>query len=208
MITTKEPGGEKLDGILIKMPRNLRITEEQFFRLCAANDGLRIERDANGDLTIMEPAGGGTGARNLGIGAQLWNWAQRDGTGVGFDSSTGFLPPGGEERSPDASWVLRSRLAGLPPAQKEKFLPLCPDFVVELRSPSDSRAALERKMEGYLASGARLGWLIDPIGGSNTVTVYRPGQDAQTLTSPLAVSGDPELPGFILDLSAVWTPPF
>jgi Uma2 family endonuclease len=152
----------------------------------------------------MAPTGGGTGKRNLSIGAQLYNWSESDGAGEAYDSSTGFILPNGANRSPDASWVRKARLASLTPAQQEKFLPLCPDFLVEQLSPSDSLSDAQEKMEEYIENGLGLGWLIDPR--RKQVHVYRPGQPPQVLDNPQTVSGDPELPGFVLDLEPVWRP--
>ena len=134
----------------------IQMNEEQFFRFCRINDEWRIERTAEGDLEIMPPAGGGTGNRNFKLATRLGVWTERDGTGVEFDSSTGFVLPNGATRSPDASWVRRERLADLSAEQKERFLPLCPDFVVELRSLSDRLENLQYKMREYLENGARL----------------------------------------------------
>ncbi len=139
----------------------LEMDEEQFFEFCQLNPDLRIERNAEGDLEIMSPAGGRTGNRNAGITAQLWTWALGDGTGAAFDSATGFILPNGAVRAPDAAWVRMSRLQELTEEQQEQFLPLCPDFVIELRSPSDRLRAVQAKMREYIANGAVLGWLID-----------------------------------------------
>lgn len=179
-------------------------SDEEFFRLCQHNRDLRLERTAHGTIIVMPPAGGATGHRNLEIAAQLRNWAREDSTGVAFDSSTGFDLPSGATRSPDAAWVQRERLANLSPQEKERFLPLCPDFALELRSPSDALSDLQRKMEEYLENGCRLGWLIDPM--EQRVHIYRPDQPVETLKAPDAVSGDPVLPGFTLDLGPVWDP--
>ena len=178
------------------------MTQEQFYQLCQQNPKLRLERTARGELIIMPPTGGGTGKRNLSISAQLYNWAQLDGTGEAFDSSTGFILPNGANRSPDTSWILKTRLRLLTAEQMEKFIPLCPDFLVELMSPTDSLLETQKKMEEYLDNGARLGWLIDP--GRKHVHVYRPGQTVQVLESPDTISADPELPRFVLDLKPVW----
>lgn len=136
----------------------------------------------------------------------LRQWAKQDDRGIAFDSSTGFILPNGAVRSPDASWVLRSRLAELTAQQKQKFLPPCPDFVVELRSASDRLLDAQAKMDEYIANGARLGWLIDPM--SHEVHVYVPGQAPMLLANPATVAGAPILPGFVLDLTAVWDPGF
>ncbi len=180
------------------------MTQDQFFEFCQQNPDKRLERTAEGELIIMAPSGGGTGKRNLSIGAQLYYWADSDGTGEAFDSSTGFILPNGANRSPDASWILKTRLAALTPDEKEKFIPLCPDFLVELMSPSDSLPKSQAKMDEYAENGTRLGLLIDRK--KKQVHVYRPGQSVQVLDNPQTISGDPELPGFVLDLDPVWRP--
>jgi Uma2 family endonuclease len=189
--------------VSIRLDRPL--TPDQLMEISSLWRDLQIEQTAEGDLIIMAPAGGETGYRNSEIARQLANWSRQDGRGRSFDSSTGFILPNGAERAPDASWVLRERLATLTPEEKRHYLPLCPDFVVELRSPSDRLAAAQAKMGEYRANGARLGWLIDPE--ARRVHVYRPATAApQVLDNPTAISGDPELPGFTLDLTEIWEP--
>ena len=152
---------------------------------------------------LCPPTGGETGKRNLSIGAQLWIWAEQDGTGVAFDSCTGFKLPNGAERAPDASWVKLDRWEALTPNQRQKFAPICPDFVVELRSPSDTLKGLQKKMEEYRSNGALLGWLIDPK--NRRVFIYRPGVEVEELDNPATVKGDESvLPGFVLKLKKVW----
>jgi Uma2 family endonuclease len=180
----------------------LELTDDQFFELCQINRDLRIERTARGELVIMPPTGWKTGERNAEITLQLRTWAKQDGTGVVTDSSAGFKLPNGADRSPDAAWIRHERLVTLTPEQKEKFLPLCPDFVIELRSPTDSLTLLQSKMQEYLDNGAQLGWLIDPI--QWRVYVYRPQLLVEILENPDTVSGDPVLPGFTLDLREIW----
>lgn len=184
----------------------LKMGEEQFFEFCRLNRDLRIERTAEGDLEVMPPTGGETGNRNLKIAVQLGTWAERDSTGVAFDSSTGFRLPNEATRSPDAAWVKRERLVDLTAEQKQKFLPLCPDFAVELRSPTDSLTLLQDKMREYVENDARLGWLIDP--SERRVYVYRPGVEVEQLDGASSLSGEPELPGFKLDLRGIWEPGF
>jgi len=191
-------------GLHIQMLPAVPMTQDQFFELCQQNRMLRFERTAEGELVIMPPSGGGTGKRNLSVGAQLYNWAIVDGTGEADDSSTGFILPNSANRSPDASWVLKSRLASLTAEEKEKFISLCPDFLVEMMSPSDRLTQAQEKMEEYIENGVRLGWLIDPK--RKQVHLYRPSQPEQILDNPQTVSGDPELPGFVLDLEPVWRP--
>jgi Uma2 family endonuclease len=182
------------------------LTEQDFVALCAANPELRLERTAEGDIVIMTPEGGTSGRGNTVLQTALENWATGDGTGLVFGSSTGFRLPNGATRSPDVAWVRLSRLAALTPAQKRGFLPLCPDFVMELRSPTDRLPVLQAKMDEYLANGAQLGWLIDPE--TQTVWVYRPGQPTDQLDGPLTVDGSPELPGLVAALGQVWEPGF
>src|SRR5438093_4430665 len=188
--------------LLLHLHPAIQMTEDQFFDFCRINRDLRIERTARGDIVIMTPAGGGTGARNSELNLQLMLWAKKDGRGVAFDSSTGFTLPNGATRSPDAAWVQHVRLTSLTTEQKEKFLPLCPEFVVELRSPSDPLSMLQEKMQEYIDNGTQLGWLIDPTG--RKVYVYRPGADVEYLLSPTEVSADPILSGFVLSLVEIW----
>ncbi len=179
-------------------------TDDELFELCARNPELRIERDAKGDLIVMTPAGWASSRRSAEVVRALSDWARADGRGVVTDSSGGYVLPDQAMRAPDASWVLRSRLADISPERRERFLPLCPDFVVEIKSPPDRLAALKAKMEEYRDNGARLGWLIDPQ--ARRVHVYRPGREAEVLENPATVAGDPELPGFVLDLEPIWEP--
>lgn len=182
----------------------LRLADDELFELCRRNPELRIERTAEGDLVVMTPAGGASSHRNFEIVRALGDWAARDGRGAGFDSSAGFLLPNGAMRAPDAAWVLRSRLDALAPEIKERFVPLAPDFVVELRSVSDRLSELQAKMEEYRDSGVRLGWLIDPQ--ERRVHVYRPGSSVEVLDGARQVSGDPVLAGFVLELEQIWAP--
>ncbi len=191
-----------MTAVILTNPTTAPITTEQFEQLCAANRELKLERSANGDLIIMPPTGGGTGKRNLKISQQLANWTDADGTGIAFDSSTGFQLPNGGDRSPDASWIPLTKWNALTPEQQEKFLPLAPDFVVELRSASDSLKPLQEKMEEYRDNGTRLGWLIDPK--NRQVAIYRPHQETELLENPATLSGEDVLPGFILNLQVIW----
>jgi Uma2 family endonuclease len=188
------------------LPMRIRLAaplgDDDLFELCTANSELRIERTADGELFIMPPTGGETGRRNFDLTGQFAAWVRRDGTGVGFDSSTGFLLPNGAERAPDVAWVRRARWDALSEMQRRRFPPVCPDFVLELRSPSDTLAAGQAKLEEYIACGARLGWLIDPE--ERRAYVYRPGRAVEVLEHATEVRGDPELPGLILDLRSIW----
>lgn len=175
---------------------------EQFYRFCQANPDLRIERTSEGDLVIMPPAGGSSGHGNIKLAFFFERWASQDGTGRAFDSSTGFKLPNRAVRSPDISWVRNERLDTLTDADWKKFLPLCPDFVLELRSPSDPLRMIQEKMEEYLANGALLGWLLDPL--EKRLHIYRPNAPAEILDHPAKVSGDPVLKNFQLDIPLIW----
>lgn len=188
--------------IELQVGSELRLSDEKLFQLCVRNPELRIERTAQGDLIVMTPVGGESSHRNLRIATALAIWADEDGTGAAFDSSAGFILPNGAMRSPDASWVKNSRLAELSPEQKRRFIPLGPDFVIELRSPTDRLPDLQAKMEEYRKNGARLGWLIDPE--RKQVRVYRPGEEPELLDEPAELHADPDLPGFMLDLDRIW----
>ena len=191
--------------LVVRMPSSVvEMNDDQFFDFCQVNDELRIERTSEGDILIMAPEGSESGQGSAEIIVQLGVWAKRDGTGVVFGSSTGFTLPNSAVRSPDAAWVLKSRLKRFSREERKKFLPLCPDFVIELKSPTDRLMELKDKMAEYIENGARLGWLLDP--GSCQVFVYRPGKKLRVLNHPATVSGDPELPGFVLDLKEIWEP--
>ena len=197
---------EGADPLTIWFEPAICMTEEQFVEFCAQNDELRIERTAEGALEIMPPTFIDTGNRNFETIGQLAVWARQDGRGVGFDSSAGFTLPNGAIRSPDAAWILRSRLDALTEEERKGFGRICPDFVIEIRSASDRLSTLQAKMQEYIDNGARLGWLIDPIG--RRAYVYRPGAAVEVLDSPQTLSGDPELAGFALDMGAIWEPAF
>jgi Uma2 family endonuclease len=188
--------------LILRLAPVLEMSDRQFFELCQLNRDLRIERTSQGDLVIMPPTGGETGRTNFELTVLFGHWVHADGTGVGFDSSTGFTLPNGAKRSPDLAWVKRSRWEALTQEQREEFPALCPDFVLELRSPSDALATVQAKMREYLDNGAQLGWLIDPI--DKKVYVYRPQVPVECLDNPQAISGEPVLPGFILELGKVW----
>ena len=181
------------------------MTDEQFFELCQHHSNYRFERTASGALIIMSPAGGETSRRNSDATMQLGMWNKKYKLGVAFDSSGGFKLPKGGDRSPDASWVAQARWDALTPQQREKFLPLCPDFVIELKSPSDSISTLREKMQEYMANGAQLGFLLNP--SPRQVEIYRPNQPPEVLQNPRSVSADPILPGFILDLTDIFDSP-
>lgn len=182
--------------------RSISLSDEQFLQLCQDNEDLRLELTAEGDLIIMAPTGGTTGSRNAKFNARLTVWAEKDGTGLSFDSSTMFCLPNGAKRSPDAAWVSYERWNALTEAEQESVVPLCPDFVLELRSASDSLRYLQAKMQEYISNGAQLGLLIDPK--SKQVHVYRPEEPVEALDNPETVSGDPVLPGFALSMKDIW----
>ena len=191
------------NGLRLRLEPAIQMTDEQFFVFCQQNRDLRIERTAHGEITITPPTGGGTSNRNLELVRHLGNWAKEDGSGAAFGPDGGFVLPNGAIRAPDASWVRRKRLADLSPEEKEKFLPLCPDFVIELRSRTDSLDALKAKMQEYRGNGVRLGWLIDPQ--NRDAYVYRADAEPERLDDPDALRGDPLLTGFTLELDAIWT---
>jgi Uma2 family endonuclease len=189
----------------INLPSTLKLeidlTDEQFFQLCQKNRDYRFERTALGELIIMPPTGSDTGRRNVKITTQLEIWNLQNHLGEVFDSSSGFLLPNGAKRSPDASWVKLERWNALTIEQQEGFAPICPDFVVELRSRTDSLKDLQKKMQEYIQNGAKLGWLIDRK--NKRVEIYRSGREVEILDNPLILSGEDVLPGFILDLSMI-----
>ncbi|HEY9623424.1 MAG TPA: Uma2 family endonuclease [Crinalium sp.] len=188
--------------LVVQMRPVIDMTDDQFFDFCQINRDLRIERTATGDLIIMSPTGSETDQRNFNLIVELGIWAKQDGTGVGFGSSGGFILPNGATRSPDAAWIKLSRWDVLTQDQRSKFAPICPDFVVELRSPSDSLKPLQDKMQEYIDNGTLLGWLIDRK--EQTVYVYRAGSPVEELRQPATLSGDPVLSGFVLELSKIW----
>ena len=189
--------------IFLRMPPDLQMTDEQFFEFCQVNQDLRIERNQFGEISIMPPTGSETGNRNFNIALQLGIWANQDGTGICFDSSTGFKLSTGADRSPDASWMKLERWNALTSEQQQRFAPICPDFVVELRSSSDNLQPLKDKMEEYMREpGIQLGWLIDRK--HRKVYIYRPGIPEKCLDNPATVSGEQVLPGFVLNMSKIW----
>ncbi len=196
-----------MDAAIVSLPPTLQLsidlTDEQFFQLCQNNGDLRFERTASGELIIMPPTGGETSNRNIEIAYQLQAWSRQNNLGKAFDSNGGFTLPNGAVRAPDASWLKLERWEALTPQQRQKFLPLCPDFVVELRSPTDSLKQTQLKMQEYIANGARLGWLIDAK--TRRVEIYRPNKDVKLLENPLALSGEDVLPGFVLDTSSIFS---
>ena len=182
--------------------QSIELSDEQFYQLCRNNPDLRFERNTDGDLLIMSPTGGDTGNKNAGINAQLWNWNNQNQLGKVFDSSTGFKLPNGANRSPDASWIVIAKWNSLTDEQKQKFLPLCPDFAIELLSPSDKLSKTQAKMQEYLDNGMQLGWLINPQ--TQQVEIYRQAKQVEVLDRPNSLSAEKVLPGFSLDLQFIW----
>ncbi|PSB10548.1 hypothetical protein C7B76_24130 [filamentous cyanobacterium CCP2] len=200
-----------MSSLLLNLHPLIDLTDEQFEQLAAANQELRLERAATGELIIMPPTGGETGERNLDLAGQLWLWNRQTNLGVVFDSSTGFRLPNGATRSPDVAWVEITRWQTLTPQQRKKFPPLCPDFVIELCSETDDLLDIQNKMQEYLDNGLRLGWLIDPR--TQLVEIYRPvglrpaggNHPVQKLQSPSTLSGEAVLSKFILSLEKIFT---
>ncbi len=195
-----------MDTTAISLPSTVELkidlTDEQFWQLCQNNRDLKFERTATGELLIMSPTGGETSNRNIELSYQIQAWSRQNKLGKAFDSSGGFKLPNGADRSPDASWITIERWESLTREQKRKFLPFCPDFVVELCSPTDSLKKTQEKMQEYIENGARLGWLIDAE--ARRVEIYRPGRDVEILENPSSLSGEDVLPGFVLDLKQIW----
>lgn len=193
---------------LREMPLPLRfrpetpMSDEELMRFCAANDAVRVERDANGELIVMTPAGGNTGKMNTDVILELGIWNRQDRRGIVFESNTGFTLPDGSMLSPDAAWIERRRWEALSERERKRFVPLCPDFVIELRSPSDSLPELQKKMQQWIANGAQLAWLIDPI--EREVTVYRPDDSPEVHHEPSSVQGSGVIAGFELVMARVW----
>lgn len=188
--------------MIVTMDIRPKVTYDELLKLCALNDVVNFEWDPDGTLHIISPAAAGSSRKNADITGQLGVWAKVNGSGIVFDSSGGFILPDGKMRNPDASWVRRERWAGLRKEQQENgFPPLMPDFVVVLRSPTNSRPELKDKMKLYISNGLRLGWLIDPF--AEEVEIHRPGAPAEVLSKPLVLSGEDVLPGFVLDLKGI-----
>ena len=191
-----------METIAINFPKNLKLSDDQFEDLISANRDSKFELTATGELLIMSPTGGETGNRNFELYIDLGNWNRKKGLGKAFDSSTGFQLPNGAKRSPDLSWITLEKWNALTPTQRRKFLPICPDFVVELVSESDDLKEIEEKMQEYLDNGLGLGWLMIPK--TRQVQIYRPQQTLEILESPLSLSGESILVDFVLDLTPIW----
>ena len=194
------PLPENTEALIIR-PGLRRFSDEEFAEFCARYPELRIEMNSEGEIMVMLPLISEGGRQNFVLTGRFAAWVEADGTGVGFDSSTGFLLRDGAKLSPDVSWIRRERWDALSEEQKNDFAPICPDFVVELRSKSDRLRPLQEKMEEYMENGAELGWLIDPL--EKKVHVYRPGAPVQVLEDPAELSGDPPLKGLVLKLEGI-----
>jgi Uma2 family endonuclease len=193
----------KAEITALMLPRlsGLRVSDRVFWQLCSDNRVLRLERSARGELIVLPNAGATTGARNAMLTYRLAAWAEADGAGKCFASSAGFTLPNSAIRSPDASWIVHERWKSLSREEQRTFAPICPDFVVELMSPSDGREETREKLREYIEQGARLGWLLDPE--ACEAEIYRPGQAVETLVRPASLSGENVLPGFVLDLKEI-----
>jgi Uma2 family endonuclease len=188
--------------MVLKFHPVISMTDEQLFEFCQLNQDFRIERNKTGEIVIMSPTGSETDQRNFDLIVQLGIWTNQDGTGVGFGSSGGFTLPSGAVRSPDAAWIKKTDWEAIPLEQRKKFAPICPQFVIELRSESDSSKELKTKMEDYITNGTLLGWLIDRV--QCKVYIYRINIPVEELDNPTTLSGESVLPGFVLDLSKIW----
>jgi Uma2 family endonuclease len=201
-MTTNLPVATEIIPVVLQLQPAIALTEDQFYEFCQLNHDFRIERNAAGELVIMPPTGSETDQHNFDIIVQLGIWTKQDGTGVGFGSSGGFTLPNGAVRSPDAAWIKRDRWEAIPPELRKKFAPICPEFVIELRSESDNLRILQDKMQEYIDNGTQLGWLIDRK--QRRVFIYRFNIAVEVLDNPKTLYGEPLLPGFALDLSQVW----
>ena len=190
----------------ISVPKGFKVTPEQFEQLAYAEQTARMELTKDGELIVMSPTGGTAGRKNSRLTQQVRNWADSNGNGEVFDSSTVFVLPNGARKSPDVSWLKLDKWNALTLREKEGFPPVVPDFVIELVSPSDIKNQryedLQAKMQEYLDNGVRLGWLIEP--SAKTVEIYRPNQLVEVLNNPPTLSGENVLSGFTLDLSKIF----
>ncbi|MDA0268190.1 MAG: Uma2 family endonuclease [Cyanobacteria bacterium] len=186
----------------VQVPKTLRVSDEQFLAFVNANPDLRLERTATGELIAMSPTGSESGSYNAELTIDIGLWNRRVKSGKVFDSSSGFRLPNGAIRSPDVAWVAQARWDALTPAQQAGFAPLCPDFVVELCSKTDTPTDLKAKLQEYVENGCRLGWLIDPK--TRTVDIYRPSQPIETVPFSTPLSGEAVLPEFVLELAVLF----
>ncbi len=201
-MTAQLPIATEVIPMVLKFHPVISMTDEQLFNFCQLNKNFRIERKANGEIIIASPTNSENDQRNFELIGQLGIWKKQDGTGVGFGSSGGFTLPNGAVRSPDAAWIKKTDWEAIPVDKRKKFAPLTPEFVVELRSESDSLKVLQDKMVEYINNGAKLGWLIDRK--ERKVYIYRPNTAVEELDNPSTLSGEDILSGFVLDLSSIW----
>ncbi|OKH52797.1 hypothetical protein NIES2101_13110 [Calothrix sp. HK-06] len=201
-MTAQLPLTTEISPMVIQFHPIVSLTDDQFYDFCQLNKNYHIERSATGEVIFMSPTGTETDQRNFDLIVQLGIWVKQDNTGVGFGSSGRFTLPSGAVRSPDAAWVKKTRWEAIPVAKRKKFAPICPEFVIELRSESDVLKTLKDKMEEYITNGALLGWLIDRV--NRKVYIYRPNTAVEELNNPATLSGEDVLPGFVLELSTVW----
>ena len=200
-MTTNLPVVTEIIPMVLQLQPAIALTEDQFYEFCQLNPDFRIERNAVGKLMIMPPTGSETDQHNFDIIVQLGIWTKQDGTGVGFGSSGGFTLPNGAVRSPDAACIKRTRWEAIPLELRKKFAPICPEFVIELRSESDNLRILQDKMQEYIDNGTQLGWLIDRK--QRQVFIYRPNIPIEKLDNPKTLYDESLLPGFVLDLSQI-----
>jgi Uma2 family endonuclease len=193
---------EEISPIVLRLPDSIEMDSDRFFDFCQINCDLRIEKNATGEMIIMPPTGGETGKRNFRLTTEIGIWTKQDGTGIGFDSSTGFTLPNGAIRSPDVAWIKKERWEALEPEKRQKFPPICPDFVIELKSATDSLKTLEEKMREYIENGVLLGFLLDSE--RKQAYIYRPNAEVERVENPATLSGEPILKGFTLDLKQIW----
>jgi len=191
-----------MNTLTLSLEPTFELTDEKLFQLCQNNRDLRFERSSQGELSIMAPEGSDTGMRSSDLNGQLWLWNQREKLGLTFSSSAGFTLPNGAMRSPDVSWIIKERWQALTPEQQSKFAPICPDFAIELMSPSDSLSLTQTKMREYQDNGTRLGWLINRQ--ARQVEIYRIGRPVEILNAPTTLSGEDVLPEFVLNLESIW----
>jgi Uma2 family endonuclease len=201
-MTAQLPFAAEINPMVVQFHPIVTLTDDQFYDFCQLNKNFRIERNATGEVLFMSPTDSETDQRNFDLIVQLGIWTKQDNTGVGFGSSGGFTLPNGAVRSPDAAWIKKARWEVIPSEQRKKFAPICPEFVIELRSESDGLKVLKSKMEEYIENGTLLGWLIDRV--NRKVYIYRPNAAVEELNNPVTLSGEDVLPEFVLELSPVW----
>lgn len=189
--------------IVIKLRPDTPLSDDEFFDFCQKFPIEHVEQTAEGEIIIMPPTGFETGDSNSELNMQLRIWSKKDGRGRTTDSNGGYILPNGAKRAPDAAWILKTRVDQIPKKKRAKFLPLCPDFIVEMTSPSDGLKDVQEKMREYIENGAQLGWLIHAK--TKQIFVYRPDSEVETLENPETVSGEPLLTDFKLDVREIWS---